>query len=79
MNLKTKNPWNTNELKLICRTTLKRIDLIEEKLYTHPFTNSIRRLLNEYSRDNHDTTQFLLDPRRVWEDGWMRYGDNKTK
>jgi hypothetical protein len=46
----------TNELKSIYRTTLKRIDLIEEILLTHSLISSIRRMLNEYTRNNQFTT-----------------------
>lgn len=57
---------NVTELKILCRETLKRINEIEETLFSHPLTNSVRRLLDDYNVDNHDTAQFLLDPRRIW-------------
>lgn len=59
---------NVNELEKVCYETLKRMEHIERFLANHPSTNSIRYLLNNYSIDNHDSAQFLLDPRRAWDE-----------
>ena len=53
---------------MLCHDTLKRIEQVEKDIINHPLTNGIKFLLNNQTQDNHDTAQFLLDPRRVWNE-----------
>ena len=58
---------------MLCHDTLKRIEQVEKDIINHPLTNGIKFLLNNQTQDNHDTAQFLLDPRRVWNENWVSY------
>ena len=55
-------------VKQMCLDAIKDIEIIEKELKEHELTKCVEYLLNNRNHNNDDTLQFLIDPRRNWDD-----------
>jgi hypothetical protein len=64
----TSGIMNVTIVRQLCKEDLEKIEEIETELRNHNITRCVQFLLKNRNSDNDDTLQFILDPRRIWDE-----------
>lgn len=65
----TNNKECEKEIRQKCQDTIKKINELEKIIKESEVVKCIKYLMDNLSDNNHDTLQYILDPRNCEEDG----------